>query len=155
MSMNTLNLSNVILSDEIERSPQTITGTHTLVDPVISRLATLNPLWTFVATGTKFAGQVSGAYVVTDFKIKLDNEELGSIGITYMGQRGNVIYVKNDRIGAVRSRSSSYRTGDADKAILTAKKMFGKMSPSERIQKAKEQAEKELKEKKCEETPFG
>jgi len=142
MSMNTLDLSNVVLSDEIERSPQTITGVHSLVEPVINRLATLNPLWTFVATLTKFAGQASGEYVVTDFKIKLDNEELGSIGVTYMGQRGNVIYVSNHRIGATRTRSSSYRTGDADKAVITAKKMFGKMSPNERIQKAKEQAEK-------------
>jgi hypothetical protein len=139
--MNTLNLSNVILSDEMEKNKQTISGTHPLVDPVINRLATLNPLWTFVVTGAKFTGR-DNTYVVSDFKIKLDNEELGSIGITYMGQRGNVIYVSNDRIGAVRTRSSSYRTGDADKAILTAKKMFGKMSPTERIQKAKEQAEK-------------
>lgn len=141
MSMNTLDLSNVVLSDEMEKNKQTITGVHSLVDPVINRLASLNPLWTFVVNGARFTGR-DNKYVVSDFKVRLDNEELGKIGVSYMGQRGDVIYVSNDRIGATRTRSSSYRTGDADKAVITAKKMFGKMSPNERIQKAKEQAEK-------------
>jgi hypothetical protein len=59
-----------------------------------------------------------------------------------MGQRGKVIAIANDRIGKGRQRSDSYRTVDADKAILMAKKMFSKMNPSERISKAKEAAER-------------
>jgi hypothetical protein len=59
-----------------------------------------------------------------------------------MGQRGKVISISNDRIGKGRQRSDSYRTQDADKAILMAKKMFGKMNPSERISKAKDAAER-------------
>jgi hypothetical protein len=59
-----------------------------------------------------------------------------------MGQRGKVIAICNDRIGKGRQRSDSYRTVDADKAILMAKKMFGKMNPNERISKAKDAAER-------------
>jgi hypothetical protein len=59
-----------------------------------------------------------------------------------MGNRGRVICISNDRIGKNRSRSDSYRTQDAEKAVLMAKKMFGKMNPTERIQKAKDAAER-------------
>jgi hypothetical protein len=53
-----------------------------------------------------------------------------------------LISVSNDRIGKNRQRSDAYRTQDADKAVLMAKKMFGKMNPAERLQKAKEAAER-------------
>jgi hypothetical protein len=59
-----------------------------------------------------------------------------------MGSRGQVIAIANDRIGKGRQRSDSYRTQDAEKAVLMAKKMFGKMNPNERIQKAKDAAER-------------
>jgi hypothetical protein len=85
-------------------------------------------------------------WVITErlsgFSVKLDGEELGTIGLSYMGQRGKVIAICNDRIGKGRQRSDSYRTQDADKAILMAKKMFGKMNPNERISKAKDAAER-------------
>jgi hypothetical protein len=80
--------------------------------------------------------------VACGFIVKLDGEELGQIGLSYMGNRGRVISISNDRIGKGRQRSDSYRTEDADKAVLMAKKMFGKMNPSERIQKAKDAAER-------------
>jgi hypothetical protein len=76
------------------------------------------------------------------FSVKLDGEELGQIGLSYMGNRGKVISISNDRIGKGRQRSDSYRTVDADKAVLMAKKMFGKMNPTERISKAKDAAER-------------
>lgn len=139
MSMNTLNLSNVTLNEDLEMLREKLIGVHVLIEPVISRLATLNPLWTFVGTGRTYGG--GEKYAVANFQVKLDNEVLGDIGITQMSSRGNVIRVVNDRIGANRSRSSAYRTQDADKAILMAKKMFGKMSPTERIKKAVDRAE--------------
>lgn len=140
MSMNILSLSNVILDDDLEKAKETISGVNHLLEPVINRLATLNPLWTFVAYGRMY-GSGNGKYQVAQFKVKLDNEELGSIGTSFMGSRGTVISISNDRIGATRSRGSSYRTADADKAILMAKKMFGKMNPTERISKAVDRAE--------------
>ena len=85
---------------------------------------------------------VQEGFLVTDFVVKLDGEHLGTIGTSYMGQKGTVIAISNDRIGKNRQRSSSYRTSDADKAVLMAKKMFGKMNPAERLQKAKEAAER-------------
>ena len=139
MSMNTLKLSNVTFCQELEKHRSKVAGVYALIDPVVSRLATLNPLWIFEAQSRY---NVQDGFLVSDFVVKLDGEYLGNIGTSYMGQKGTVIAISNDRIGKNRQRSSSYRTSDADKAILMAKKMFGKMNPAERIQKAREAAER-------------
>lgn len=144
MSMNTLSLSNVVIGEDLQKSLDKeglkLTGVFNMLDPVVSRLASLNPLWTFVINSS---GLGTGSNrVASGFSIKLDGEELGTIGLSYMGQRGKVIAICNDRIGKGRQRSDSYRTVDADKAILMAKKMFGKMNPNERISKAKDAAER-------------
>ncbi len=144
MSMNTLSLSNIVVGEDLQKSMDKeglkLSGVYAMLDPVVSRLASLNPLWTFVINNS---GHSTGSNrVATGFMVKLDGEELGSIGLSYMGQRGKVIAICNDRIGKGRQRSDSYRTVDADKAVLMAKKMFGKMNPSERIQKAKDAAER-------------
>jgi hypothetical protein len=138
--MDTLSLSNVVFNEELEKHRSKVSGVHYVIEPVISRLATLNPLWTFVAMGRSY--NMGDNYKVTDFVVKLDGETLGTIGMSYMGSRGSVISISNDRIGKGRTRSDSYRTADADKAVLMAKKMFGKMNPTERIQKAKDAAER-------------
>jgi hypothetical protein len=144
MSMNTLSLSNVVIGEDLQKSLNKeglkLTGVFGMLDPVVSRLASLNPLWTFVIVNSGLA--MGNDRVACGFSVKLDGEELGQIGLSYMGQRGRVISISNDRIGKGRQRSDSYRTVDADKAILTAKKMFGKMNPNERISKAKDAAER-------------
>ena len=144
MSINTLSLSNVVVGEDLQKSMDKeglkLSGVYAMLDPVISRLASLNPLWTFVINSS--APSMGSSRVASGFMVKLDGEELGSIGLSYMGQRGKVIAICNDRIGKGRQRSDSYRTVDADKAILMAKKMFGKMNPSERISKAKDAAER-------------
>ena len=139
MSMNTLKLSNVTFCAELEKHRSKVAGVYQLIDPVINRLATLNPLWIFEAQSRY---NVQDGFLVSDFVVKLDGEYLGNIGTSYMGQKGTVIAISNDRIGKNRQRSSSYRTSDADKAVLMAKKMFGKMNPAERLQKAREAAER-------------
>lgn len=144
MSMNTLSLSNVVIGEDLQKTMDKegmkMTMVYDILDPVVSRLATLNPLWTFVVVNS---GHGAGnTRVACGFSVKLDGEELGQIGLSYMGNRGRVISISNDRIGKGRQRSDSYRTVDADKAVLMAKKMFGKMNPSERIQKAKDAAER-------------
>jgi hypothetical protein len=142
--MNTLSLSNIVVGEDLQKSLDKeglkMTGVYSMLDPVVSRLASLNPLWTFVINNSGM--HMGSARVASGFTVKLDGEELGSIGLSYMGQRGKVICISNDRIGKGRQRTDSYRTVDADKAILMAKKMFGKMNPNERIQKAKDAAER-------------
>ena len=144
MSMNTLNLSNVVVGEDLQKSLDKeglkLSGVFGMLDPVVNRLASLNPLWTFVINNSGLG--TGNNRVASGFTVKLDGEELGTIGLSYMGQRGKVIAICNDRIGKGRQRSDSYRTVDADKAILMAKKMFGKMNPSERISKAKDAAER-------------
>jgi hypothetical protein len=142
--MNTLSFSNVVMGEELKKSFDKeglrMKGVYGMLDPVISRLATLNPLWTFVIVSSTHDSGYDR--VASGFIVKLDGEDLGSIGLSYMGSKGRVITISNDRIGKGRTRSDSYRTSDADKAVLTAKKMFGKMNPTERIQKAKDAAER-------------
>ena len=144
MTMNTLSFSNVVMGEELKKSFDKeglrMKGVYGMLDPVVSRLASLNPLWTFVIVSSTHDSGYDR--VASGFTVKLDGEELGQIGLSYMGSKGRVITISNDRIGKGRTRSDSYRTTDADKAVLTAKKMFGKMNPTERIQKAKDAAER-------------
>jgi hypothetical protein len=142
--MNTLSFSNVVMSEDLKKSFDKeglkMGGVYGMLDPVVSRLASLNPLWTFVIVNSTHDS--GSSRMASGFVVKLDGEELGAIGMSYMGQKGRVIAITNDRIGKGRQRSDSYRTSDADKAVLMAKKMFGKMNPNERINKAKDAAER-------------
>ena len=142
--MKTLELSNVVVDEKLQQSLDKeglkLVGVYGQIEPVVNRLATLNPLWTFVAVNSTYG--TGSDRLAVGFTVKLDGEDLGQIGVSYMGNRGRVIAISNDRIGKGRQRSDSYRTTDADKAVLMAKKMFGKMNPAERINKAKEAAER-------------
>jgi len=135
--MNTLELSNVEISDKLKENAaahgRTITFVDKLIDPVIQRLATLNPLWRFVATESSYYGDNQSR--VTAFSVVEHGEELGTIERYYHG-REYVIHVCNERIGKDRVRRGGYKTADADKAILKAKKMFYKLKPTERIENA-------------------
>lgn len=139
MSMKTLELSNITIDEKLRGEGVALTGVYNQLDPVISRLATLNPLWTFVVVACSGYGYDKG--MATAFLVKLDGEPLGKIATAYVGQR-RLISISNDRIGKTRQRSDSYRTQSAEKAILTAKKMFGRMNTTERVEKAKAAAER-------------
>ena len=135
--MNTLELSNVELSSVLSASAADggleIVCVDKLIDPVVQRLATLNPLWRFMATDTAYHGE--NQRKITSFKVFEYGEELGTIERYYHG-REYVIHIKNERIGKDRVRTGGYKTKDADKAILKAKKMFYKCKPSELLEKA-------------------
>jgi hypothetical protein len=95
MSMNTLSLSNVVVGEDLQKSLDKeglkLSGVFDMLDPVVSRLATLNPLWTFVVINS---GHSMGSNrTACGFSVKLDGEELGQIGLSYMGQRGKVISI--------------------------------------------------------------
>lgn len=143
--MNTLELNNVEVSAKlqqelVERKNRNDTHEvyiHGVIDPVIQRLATLNPLWRFSATDWGYGG--SNRLVLTSFSVLEHGEEIGKISRSRHG--GNeVIHIANDRIAKTRERTSGYSTVDADKAVLKAKKMFFKLKPNERIEKAVENA---------------
>jgi len=150
--MNTLELSNVELSADLEkelierknRGDTHAVVVHRVIDPVIQRLATLNPLWRFVATewGYMYSGGngVGKQLGLIRFSVLEHGEELGRISRERKGNN-DVIYVSNDRIAKTKERSNGYSTVDADKAVLKAKKMFFKLKPNERIEKATKDAE--------------
>jgi hypothetical protein len=138
--MNTLELNNVELNDEmranIKSSGRELTSVDSLIDPVVQRLAVLNPLWRFVMVSTQYDNATEPQSLkATGFRVMEAGEELGTISKEYHG-RSYVIQISNERIGKDRVRRGGYKTTDADKAILKAKKMFFKLKPSERIDKA-------------------
>jgi hypothetical protein len=51
-----------------------------------------------------------------------------------------IVSAQHLRIAKTKERSNGYSTVDADKAVLTAKKMFFKLKPNERIEKAMDEA---------------
>jgi len=142
--MNTLELNNVELSTKVAKnvkeSTRELTSVDKLVDPVVQRLAVLNPLWRFVVESVTFDNSTEPQSLkATEFKVMEAGEELGTISKEYHG-RNYVIQISNERIGKDRVRRGGYKTTDADKAILKAKKMFFKLKPNERIDKARKDA---------------
>jgi hypothetical protein len=146
--MNTLELSNVELSAKLQQElveREARGDTHGVfvsrtIDPVIQRLATLNPLWRFVATDWGYGyGEGKARLALISFSVLEYGEEIGKISRERKGNN-EVIHIANDRIAKTRERTSGYSTVDADKAVLKAKKMFFKLKPNERIEKALENA---------------
>lgn len=110
---------------------------HSVINQVVYRLATLNPLWTFRVrdTTTTFGGtKVAMAFDVLD-----QGEKLGTITRSYRSGT-YVIGISNDRIAQNRQRGDTYHTADAEKAILKAKKLFFRLKPDERIAQATKSA---------------
>jgi len=132
--MSIFTLPNVIVNKEKYAN---VSKVHSVLTPVVQRLATLYPLWKFEV---KQSNSMSGE-VATGFMVSQDGEKLGSIFTEYT-RSGTAIALSNDRIANARSRSSSYKTTDADKAVVMAKKMFGKMNQTERLTKALTEAER-------------
>jgi hypothetical protein len=146
--MNTLELNNVEVSAKlqqelVERKNRNDTHevvVHYRIDPVIQRLATLNPLWRFSAIEWGWGGRTHDSKLaLTCFIVLEHGEELGRIARASHGSK-EVIYISNPRIAKTKERSNGYSTVDADKAVLKAKKMFFKLKPNERIEKAVENA---------------
>jgi len=133
-------MNNVELCPELK--DKTVAGVHSLLAPVISRLATLYPLWKLVAMRARLMSHGLGIQpIAVDFKVYHEGEELGTIELSCRGS-DDVIAVFNERIDRARARSHAYRTIDADKAILMAKKMFSKKNVNERVKTSEDLAEK-------------
>jgi hypothetical protein len=154
--MNTLELNNVEIGAKLQQEmvEREIRGdthkvfVHKVIDPAIQRLATLNPLWRFVAIGWGYGyGEGEAKLALTNFSVLEHGEEIGKISRERKGNN-DVIHIANERIAKTRERSTGYSTVDADKAVLKAKKMFFKLKPNERIEKAMENAEKVMSHQK-------
>jgi hypothetical protein len=135
--MNLFALSNVELHPDVSKK----LGQESIGQPpidmcrLVMNLAMANPLWRFIVTDTM------GDHRPVGFSVVDSGEEIGKIGRQYY-RNDYKLALTNDRISDKRERTASYRTSDVDKAILMAKKMFGKMNPNERINKAKDAAER-------------
>ena len=135
VSMNLFALSNVELHPDVSKK----LGQESIGQPpidmcrLVMNLAMANPLWRFIVTDTQ------GDHKPVGFSVVDSGEDIGKISRQYY--RGDYkLSLTNDRISDARERTSSYRTGDVDKAILMAKKMFFRLKPNERIDKAYNEA---------------
>ena len=134
--MRTIELNNIEINPKTAKDNKLTkenTDVNSLIEPVINRLATLNPLWVFRGANVEHKG--GDRFALSGFEVILDGEVLGVIRKQWHGSK-NVIEISNDRISKNMLRRNGYRTQDADKAILKAKKMFAKQNSSERIEKA-------------------
>jgi hypothetical protein len=127
--MSAMNFSNVVLESDVEKyvNAESITKdkvrVHPLLEPVISKLAVLYPLWRFEGSGHQSMTS-QGSILLTTFAVSCDGESLGSISRRYEG-RDYQICVTNDRIKSKLERTNYYKTMIADKAVAKVKKMFG------------------------------
>ena len=135
VSMNLFALSNVELHPDVSKK----LGQESIGQPpidmcrLVMNLAMANPLWRFIVTDTQ------GDHKPVGFSVVDSGETIGKISRQYY--RGDYkLSLTNDRISDARERTSSYRTGDVDKAILMAKKMLFRLKPNERIDKAYNEA---------------
>lgn len=92
-------------------------------------VATKNPLWTVEVEG------------IRNYRVLCDGEMIGQIGSEWYGS-STKLFVRNDRIGEGNTRKNAYHTDKVDKAMLKVKKTFGRMTLSERMEKAFSEAEK-------------
>jgi len=135
VSMNLFALSNVELHPDVSKK----LGDETIGDPptdmckLVMNLAMANPLWRFVVTDTMSGHRPTGFSVIDS------GEVIGKIGRTYY-RNDYKLSISNDRIEAKRERTSAYRTSDVEKATLMAKKMFYRLKPNERVDKAHKKA---------------
>jgi len=131
VSLNLFALSNVELHPDVSKKlgQESIGQPPTDMCRLVMNLAMANPLWRFIVTDT------IGEHRPVGFTVIDSGEEIGKIGRQYY--RGDYkLSIRNDRIASKRERTESYRTSDVDKAILMAKKMFFRLKPNERIDKA-------------------
>jgi hypothetical protein len=135
ISLNLFALSNVEVHPDVSKKlgQETIGQPPTDMCRLVMNLAMANPLWRFVVTDTV------GDHKPVGFTVIDSGETIGKISRQYY--RGDYkLSLTNDRIKDKRERTESYRTSDVDKAVLMAKKMFFRLKPNERIDKAYEKA---------------
>ena len=117
-------------------------GEYKIVSPlaeVIWELALKNPMWTFKGTKT-------GSFALSKFTISQSWETLGSIERSYNRRDGaNGVEIHNHRL---QTRSNSYKTADAAKAIAKVKKTFKPRSVPEIAAESEEKANAVVRQEK-------
>ena len=89
--MNTLELNNVELSTKtaknVNDSTRELKGVDKLIDPVVQRLAVLNPLWRFMVESVTYDNSTDPQSLkAVEFKVMEAGEELGTISKEYHGR---------------------------------------------------------------------
>ncbi len=142
--MSAMNFSNVVLESDTDKFVSTHrieknkVLAHPMLEPVISKLAVLYPLWKFEAAGHQSLTN-QGTIYLTMFTVSCDGESLGTITRRYEG-RDYQICVTNDRIKSKLERTNYYKTMIADKAVAKVKKMFGPNDTQEMAKIARNKA---------------
>lgn len=143
-----MTLTNVKMSDALNRkvtAQNKNVRLHGQIEPVIYKLATMYPTWTFTADSGGTSSDLNNV-VITHIKVSCDGEPLGEIARRYES-RDYQICVQNDRIAKTMERSPYfYKTKDPAKAVAKVKKYFGPLNLIEQVAKARKEAQEAVRE---------
>jgi hypothetical protein len=142
--MNPFSYSNVLISESQDMKVHKITkdtakmgSSSALLGRVIATLAFDRPLWTFTAIGADYNANIN------KFMVTQDGEELGKIQSGWF-RNDHCVEIINHRIREKRERRGGYRTSNAEKAVMTAKKMFARKNTAEIIREATKKIDETL-----------
>jgi len=119
-----LNLPNVLAEvnkDREEPEGGAVYFINEYMAPLILELAKKQPHWQFISTDYTIA---ANARRFTRFTVYHNRKSLGSLGMDYRGNIGNVFSIKNTRISKDMLRSQARTTKDLGKAIKIVLKNF-------------------------------
>jgi hypothetical protein len=142
--MNPFSYSNVLIGESQNTKNRGITkdtakmgGSGALLGKVVATLAFDRPLWTFTVIEADYYGNID------KFKVTQDGEELGIIKSSWF-RNDWCVEIINHRIREKRERRGGYRTSNAEKAVMTAKKMFARKNTAEIIKEATKKIDETL-----------
>lgn len=134
--MNPMSLPNVTISPKLLESvdlPRAAFAiTHTQLSEIVWSVASQYPLWELRIVSASTGGSVKKLHVYQE------DEHIGELGYEHSSRSGGyVVYIKNDRISASRSRNSGKMlSGDTKKLLTAIKKNFGRKTIGERLEEA-------------------
>lgn len=142
--MNPMSLPNVTIPPKLLEHVNLIRDafaiTHTQLSEIVWSVASQYPLWELRIVSASTGGSVKKLHVYQE------GELLGELGYEYNSRSGgNVVYVKNHRISASRSRNDGKMFSSDNKKLLNAiKKNFGRKTVAERLSEAEHLASRAL-----------
>jgi hypothetical protein len=138
--MNAMELHNVHGGKDENDSSIESYVVHPTLARVIWELASKNPLWQFHAVSGVRAWDERTQLAYTQFKVKLNGKELGSIARTHTNRGIQAISVACKRIADKMDRKDFYVTSDPKKAIAKVRKEFAPKTTKEIVEEAIEKA---------------
>jgi hypothetical protein len=120
--------------------------------PFVEKLALKYPQWTFEEENTNYKWGETGAngkmvkteITATAFKVMDKREELGTVYVDRYHRGEDRFGVDNFRVAQLRERGNGMKTIHEKKALKHVEKYFGKKDTSEKLQDARDKAQRSI-----------